>query len=260
MTDANASAKTNPGNDAVKSILVAGAVAFVCALVVSVTAVNLRPYQDANREAERAARVEAIIQGIPGLGHLAGTGAATAFVIELGTANVADKMDPGAIDVDAQLKDETQSFAIPTAQDIAGLKRRENFQAVYAIKDETGRPQTLILPVRGLGYASMLHGYLAVKGDGRIIQGIEFYQHGETPGLGARIEDATWKAQWAGKRAYDDVGRVAIEVVKGQAADDTEVDALTGATRTSVGVNNLVRFWLGPMGYGPYLQTMWGAE
>ena len=58
------------GDSTLKGILVAGGVAFVCALVVSLAAVNLRPLQDANREAERQARVLTIIQGIPGLGHL----------------------------------------------------------------------------------------------------------------------------------------------------------------------------------------------
>ena len=35
-----------------------------------------------------------------------------------------------------------------------------------------------------------------------------------------------------------------------------KVDAITGATYTSRGVENLVRFWLGPQGYGPYLKHL----
>lgn len=245
-------ARTN--DSALRSIAVAGAVAFVCALLVSVVAVNLRPYQDANRAAERAERVSAIIRTIPGLGHLADAGAADVLVIELGSRHFAP--DGVVTDLDQQLKDEALSLALPAAQDPAGLKRLEKYQSVFAIKDEAGAYKALILPIRGLGYASTLYGYLAVAGDGRTILGIEFYQHGETPGLGARIEDPAWKSQWAGKRAYDDGGRAVIKVVKGQAADDTEVDAISGATRTSDGVDAMVRFWLGPMGYGPFLESL----
>ena len=243
-------------DSALKGILVAGMVAFVCALVVSLAAVTLRPYQDANLAAERQSRVTAIIEGIPGLGHLAQTGVARALVLALGTDRVDASVDPETLDLVAQLKDDTQSIALPPADDIAGLKRRENHQVLYAIENADGGVAALILPVRGLGYASMLKGYLAVAGDGRTIQGLEFYEHGETPGLGARIDDPAWKAKWVGKQAFDSDGRLVIEVVKGQAQTDAQVDGITGATRTGEGINNTVRFWLGPLGFGPYLARL----
>lgn len=241
-----------------KGILVAGTVAFVCALVVSAAAVTLRPYQDANLEAERQARVTAIIQGIPGIGHLAEAGAAKALIVELGTERIDPKGNPDTFDLDAQLKDEAQSIALSTADDIAGLKRRENRQLIYVLQDAQGGLVALILPVRGLGYASMLKGYLAMSGDGRTVQGLEFFEHAETPGLGARIDEPTWKAKWVGIEAFDDLGRLMIDVVKGQAQTQTQIDAITGASRTSDGVGALVRFWLGPLGYGPLLSRLRG--
>lgn len=241
-----------------KGILVAGVVAFVCALVVSAAAVTLRPYQEANLEAERQARVTAIIQGIPGIGHLAEAGEAKALIIELGTDRIDPHADIDAFDLDAQLKDEAQSIALAPADDWAGLKRRENRQLIYALVDAQGGLVALILPVRGLGYASMLKGYLAMSGDGQTIQGLEFYEHAETPGLGARINEPSWKAKWMGIQAFDDLGRLVIEVVKGQAQTQAQVDAITGATRTSDGVGALVRFWLGPLGYGPFLAKLRG--
>lgn len=251
---ANTTTANNDG--ALKSILVAGAVAFVCALVVSFTAVTLRPYQDANLEAERQARIRAIVAGIPGLGQLAQAGAVRTYAIELGTARVEVPQNLAALDTDAQLQDETRSIAIPPAEDIAQLKRRENTQVFYAIENTDGTMAVLILPVRGLGYVSTIKGYLAMAGDGRTVRGIEFYEHGETPGLGARIDDAAWKSKWVDKQSYNAQGIVTIEVVKGQAQNEFEVDGITGATRTSDGVSDMVRFWLGPLGYGPYLETL----
>lgn len=239
-----------------KGIWVAGVVAFVCALVVSLAAVTLRPYQDANLEAERQARVTAIIKGIPGIGHLAEAGAARAIVVELGTDRVDTKANPDAFDLDAQLKDETQSIALSTADDVAGLKRRENRQLMYVLQSAEGKLVALILPVRGLGYASLLKGYLAMAGDGRTIQGLEFYEHAETPGLGARIDEPAWKIKWVGKQAFDDADQLVIDVVKGEARTAFEVDAISGASRTSDGVEAIVRFWLGPLGYGPFLARL----
>ncbi|HEY9163536.1 MAG TPA: NADH:ubiquinone reductase (Na(+)-transporting) subunit C [Magnetovibrio sp.] len=247
---------SSSNDGALKGIWVAGLVAFVCALVVSLAAVTLRPYQDANLEAERQTRVTAIIKGIPGIGQLAEAGAAKAIVLELGTDRIDARANPDAFDLDAQLKDETQSITLAAVDDVAGLKRRENRQLIYLLQNNDGKPVALILPVRGLGYASLLKGYLAIAGDGRTIHGLEFFEHAETPGLGARIDDVEWKAKWVGKQAFDDTGRLVIDVVKGQARTAFEVDAITGASRTSDGVEAIVRFWLGPLGYGPFLARL----
>ena len=101
---------------------------------------------------------------------------------------------------------------------------------------------------------STLYGFLALDARTFEIQGITFYQHGETPGLGGEIDNPKWKALWPGKRAFDENMNPVIEVVKGQASADNEVDGLSGATMTSRGVTNLLRFWLGENGYGPYLK------
>lgn len=243
----------------IKAVLTAGLVAFVCALIVSVAAVSLRPYQDANRAAEREGRILAIIKGIPGMENLADAGGAKAWVVELGTDNLDARANPDVVDVDAQLKDPEQSIALNAKDDIAGLKRRENRQVIYAVLDPTGRPQALVLPVRGLGYASVLKGFLAMSADGSTILGIGFYEHGETPGLGARIDDASWKAKWVGKQAFNEQGDLAIEVVQGEARADFQVDAISGATRTSNAVGAMVRFWLGPQGFGPLLARLRGG-
>jgi Na+-transporting NADH:ubiquinone oxidoreductase subunit C len=37
---------------------------------------------------------------------------------------------------------------------------------------------------------------------------------------------------------------------------DYRIDGLSGATITSRGVENMVNFWLGDQGYGPYLASL----
>ncbi|NIP98366.1 MAG: FMN-binding protein, partial [Akkermansiaceae bacterium] len=47
-----------------------------------------------------------------------------------------------------------------------------------------------------------------------------------------------------------------IKVARGEGKGPHEVDAISGATRTSTGVTDLLHFWLGPDGYGPYLARL----
>ena len=67
-----------------------------------------------------------------------------------------------------------------------------------------------------------------------------------------------WTSLWPGRLAYDDTWQPAIEVVKGAAGSVEEapyaVDGLSGATITSRGVTEMIRFWLGDEGYAPLLK------
>ena len=95
--------------------------------------------------------------------------------------------------------------------------------------------------------------------DGTTINGLTFYDHGETPGLGGEVDNPKWKKQWVGEQAFKN-GKPHIDVVKGTAptgvSTDGKLDGLSGATLTANGVESLLNFWLGEHGYGPYVQTL----
>ncbi len=118
--------------------------------------------------------------------------------------------------------------------------------------------QQVVLPVYGKGLWGTLYGYLAVKSDLETVQGITFYQHKETPGLGGEVDNPDWKAQWEGRKLYDESGKPASLVFKGPAPTTNAyaVDGLSGATITSRGVTNLIRYWVSDDGYGPFLKKM----
>ena len=122
--------------------------------------------------------------------------------------------------------------------------------------------QQIILPVSGPGLWSTMRGYLALAPDGNTVKGIRFYEHGETPGLGDQIDKADWRNLWVGKQLYGDDGTPRIEVVRGFALRDAsntdlqhQIDGLSGATLTGNGVTRLVQHWIGPEGFGPYLEN-----
>jgi len=224
-----------PNDSTAKTVGVALLVALVCSLVVSVTAVTLKPRQDANRLVEKAASMMGMVEVL-------GLGAPQARYVELATGAYANR-DAGT------------STRLPAERDRAGLGSREDVATVYEVRDD-GRLNLLILPVRGAGYQSMLKGYLALKADLNTIAALTFYEQGDTPGMGARIEEDAWRALWPGKQIADAEGVIRIEVVKGTGTRIHEVDGISGATRTGSGVTNLLRFWLGPDGYGPYLERL----
>jgi len=133
---------------------------------------------------------------------------------------------------------------------------------IYLQKD-AGTVQQIILPVSGPGLWSTMRGYLAVAPDGNTVKGIRFYEHGETPGLGDQIDKEDWRSLWVGKQIYDESNSPTIAVVRGFVLQDGsnpdavhQIDGLSGATLTGNGVTQLVQHWMGPEGFGPYLETV----
>lgn len=132
---------------------------------------------------------------------------------------------------------------------------------MFIARDADGGIERVILPVHGYGLWSTMFGFLALEPDLNTVAGIGFYEHGETPGLGGEIENPRWQANWEGKRLFDEQGRFALRIERGQVPDgasnlEHRVDGISGATLTTRGVNNMLRFWLGERGYGPYLERL----
>ena len=149
-------------------------------------------------------------------------------------------------------------------EDIAGIKRQEEYGLVYIVNDDQGGLDKIILPVRGYGLWSTLYGFIALEENLNEVVGLGFYEHGETPGLGGEVDNPTWKAKWEGKKVYED-GEVQLTVVKGevpQGAPNREykVDGLSGATLTAKGVDNLIKFWMGENGYAKFLSNLKTGE
>jgi len=132
---------------------------------------------------------------------------------------------------------------------------------IYFVKDGNLIEQ-VILPIEGAGLWAMMYGFLAVENDGNTALGLQFYDHGETPGLGDQVDKPAWREQWRGKKLFGPDGELQITIVKGFAPDgsDYEIDGLAGATLTARGVTNLVHHWIGDQGYGPYLKTLSDKE
>ncbi|MEM7312131.1 MAG: Na(+)-translocating NADH-quinone reductase subunit C [Planctomycetota bacterium] len=253
----------------IRTILTAAVLCVVCSIIVSAASVGLKPYQVANKrkfrqrnilEAAGYTKDEIAEQGIDELFKGIDT-----LLINLETGEEATDIDADSFDQVAAAKDPTmtQSMEIPADKQTFGFKQHERFGRVYLMKDG-GELQKVILPVYGKGLWSTLYGFISLEPDLNTVGGITFYEHKETPGLGGEVDNPKWKAQWNKKLVRDNAGDVKIEVVKGQVPEGSpnkahQIDGLSGATITSRGVSNAVRYWLQD-GYGPFLKKMSGGN
>lgn len=242
-------------NDSIKKTLfVVIALSLVCSIIVSTAAVGLRDKQKVNAVLDKQSKIVEVA-GINESGSVPELFAKyiEPRLIDFKTGNFVDG-DTTAYDQRKASKDPAQSIKLTAEQDKAKIIRRANTGVVYLVKsgDEISK---VIVPVHGNGLWSMMYAFVAVETDGNTVSGITYYEQGETPGLGGEVENPSWRAQFVGKKLFDDNHQPAIKVVKGGAPAGSEhgVDGLSGATLTSNGVQHTFDFWLGDMGFGPFL-------
>ena len=247
--------KNMPVDGIVKTVIVATALCFVCSMVVSFAAVNLKSIQEVNKAIDKQKN---ILQ-VAGVYH-EGIDVNKTFssfqplVVDLNSGKFTDKFDPSIFDDKKAAQDPLLSVSLEN--DPASIGRRTNYATIYLLKKDDGSLDKVILPIHGYGLWSTLYGFIALEDNLNDIFGLQFYQHAETPGLGAEVDNPKWKAQWKGKKLNNENGELMIQVAKTQKYKDHHIDALAGATLTSNGVDNLVKFWMGKDGFQKFLYNL----
>ncbi|WP_096086483.1 Na(+)-translocating NADH-quinone reductase subunit C [Agaribacterium haliotis] len=254
-------------NDTIKkTVTVTLALCIVCSIIVSAASVALKPMQQKNKQQDFNRNI-LMASGLydPSLSVEEQFKQVETRVVDLRTGKYSSDLDGQAYDQRKASKDPKLSRALDKKEDIAGIKREEFYAQVYLINDQQGKLEKIILPIRGYGLWSTLYGFLALESDLQTVVGIGYYEHGETPGLGGEVDNPNWKALWGGKQAFNADGSVALTVIKGQVGSTTpqaesKIDGLSGATLTTNGVDNMIKFWLGQQGFGPFIQNLKAGE
>lgn len=253
-----------------KTLIVALLLCIVCSVIVSTASVMLKPAQVANKAKDF--KINILKAG--GL-YEKGIGEGksiddmfsqiTTRLVDLDNGQYLDAsasgIDVNTYDQRKASKDPKLSDKLSSADDIAKISSREKYAKVYLVRngDEV---EKLILPVKGYGLWSTMYGFISLSADLNTVSGLAFYEHGETPGLGGEIKNPSWVALWPGKKVYaDDGSDVGLTVIKGKVNSSTpdaeyKVDGLSGATITTKGVDNLVKFWMGNMGYAKFISNL----
>jgi Na+-transporting NADH:ubiquinone oxidoreductase subunit C len=128
--------------------------------------------------------------------------------------------------------------------------RSERALAVYEVlKNDTAY---IVLPLYGKGLWGPIWGYMSFRKEVNVktgmpnyntVYGAVFDHKGETPGLGAEINQPFFEHPFKGKKVFNELGKfVSIEVVKGggSGSDPHKVDAISGGTITSKGLQAMV--------------------
>lgn len=189
-------------NSNVYTIVYAAIVVIIAAFLLAFVASALKPTQDANVENDRKSQV-------------------------LASLNLRDQADIEG----------TYSTVIKEVVYIS--------DADSCFRAEVDGQQKTVIPVKGAGLWGGLWGYVAVDADGQTVYGTYFSHESETAGLGARIAEQWFQDSFRGKKIFQD-GAVALGVYKqGKApatlSTDYYVDAVTGATLTSNGVDQMLK-------------------
>lgn len=142
-----------------KTLGVALVLCIVCAVVVSSAAVILRPTQEENKLLD----LKTNILASAGLLQV-GVDVEKQFeqistrVVDLKTGRFTDAIDPVTFDQRKSSKDPAMSTALDPSEDLAKIKRRENYATVYIVEGEQGI-EKIVLPIKGYGLWSTLYGF-----------------------------------------------------------------------------------------------------
>ena len=251
-----------------KALLMTFVTALVCSMLVSVAAISLKPVQLKHKMLERARNVILLTGLVSPDQHdeLPDEELLTLYeqldkrIVNIDEQTFASDINLETFDQRKAANDTERGVDIPAEFDIASLGRRSRYAMVYIVWQEN-QLKRIILPMHGQGMWSTIYGYIALGSDLNTIEGVSFYEQAETPGLGDQILRPKWLAQWRDRKLLDTTGslrfRIASGSVKtGSPAAEYEVDALSGATITANGVNDLVAYWFGDHGFQPFLQQL----
>ena len=258
MSDPNDKSNTHSRDSVANTLIVAVVLSLVCSVLVATTAVILKPVQERNEDLYR----KKIILDVAGL-HERGGDIELLFadietrMVDLASGAYTEAISSDGYDALAAAKDADLGIRIPADADIANIRERAKYAPVYLVV-QNDKVSQIILPVYGSGLWSTMQGFLSLDPDGTTVRGLRFYAHAETPGLGDQIDKPDWRAQWVGKKVFAAGDDPRIEVIRGRVDNDAaaaihQVDGLSGATLTGRGVTNLIRYWTGQHGFGPYL-------
>ena len=149
----------------------------------------------------------------------------------------------------------SEAFNANTELDYKLIAKGEKRDLPVFVAEVDGK-KLYVFPLNGAGLWNKIWGYLAVDAaDHSTIEGADFGNAGETPGLGAEISTPRFANQFKGKQLFREGTFTGIAVVKAGQKSDTQdyVDGISGGTLTSVGVHEMLHHSLAP--FQKFLET-----
>jgi len=228
------------------TFLFSSAMVVVVAIMLSVAAIALGPYQARNARIEKMENILSSV-GINGSSEEAEKNFSKYITKQVVLDSKGEPVDGGIPAFDIDLKKELD-------KEKTGNKDKELFPLFVCEKENN---TYYIIPVRGKGLWGPIWGFIALEEDMNTVSGVSFGHKSETPGLGAEIDTEKFQEKFKGKKILDDEGKfVSVKVVKGSSGSTNPhgVDAVSGATITSDGVSEMLQRTLN--NYIPYFKKI----
>lgn len=224
------------------TILYASVLVIIVAAILAIISVSLKPMQLANIEVDKKKQI------------------LTSVLIESTAKDAAEKYskyitDSYVVDAQGNKVDAIDAFNVDVAAEVK-KPYEERLLPVFVAQLNEGDVK-YILPIYGAGLWGPIWGYVSVDADGSTIYGSYFAHQGETPGLGAEIENPVFQEQFIGKHLFiDGVMKPVAVMKKGQKPTNGAefVDAVSGGTITSKGVHDMIENSLLP--YAAFLTSI----
>lgn len=217
-------------NSDLYAVLYSAVVVVIVAFLLAGVSSALKPMQDANVELDKKKQILASLN----IKNSANAAAEYDNVI---------KSDP-VINANGDVVKENGGFGV--ANDAV-----EDSNLPLYIAEVNGEKK-YIIPMTGNGLWGGIWGYLALNDDCNTIYGVYFSHASETPGLGAEIAGDKFQSRFPGKQVAKN-GEVALSIVKKVQDEAVEVNAISGATITCNGVNDMLKNKIAP--YMAYLSA-----
>ena len=237
-------------NNNVYTVIYTTVIVVLVAALLAFVSQSLKAKQDANEKAETISQML--------------TSAQYGTKAELDKLGNAAKLDKYAqeiekafvINLDGQVVRELEGIDVYSPKQL----KRENYN-IKGGPNKTGEPELpvfifkngrTVVPIYGAGLWGPIWGYISFENGTATMTGAYFDHESETAGLGAKIkDDPSFQKEFVGEKADFGTPNV-IEIVKGGAPKDAEgksvvdnkIDAITGATMTSQGLDAAIDTWL----------------
>jgi len=107
---------------------------------------------------------------------------------------------------------------------------------LYYVNEKNGEKR-YGFPIVAKGLWGLIYGFISINSDLKTVYRVTFSKHQETPGLGALIDEESYKSKYYNLSLYDESGKFGILSKKNDGKKFiNSVDSITGATLSSDGV------------------------
>jgi Na+-transporting NADH:ubiquinone oxidoreductase subunit C len=193
----------------------------IVAVLLSMAAIELKPFQDKNIEVEKKQNILASI----------GIKATVDDAVELYSKYITDSY---VLNNKGEKQEGEDAFTVELKKELSKPASQRHLPVYVGTLENDSK--AYVMPLRGKGLWGPIWGYISLQPNMNTVLGAVFDHQGETPGLGAEIAAEWYQKFFIGKTLFKDSTQfVSIKVLKGGAKKDDPhaVDAISGGTITS---------------------------